>query len=75
MIWIMHAESNSTGQVWKIDGNQFCSWKDVPPKHIYNVDQELWDGELSLSACPGVASRPPRTNKTANPVGMPAVAW
>ena len=25
------------------------------------------DRELSLSACPGVVSRPPRTNKTANP--------
>ena len=38
---------------------------------MYKVDQELWDGELSLSACPGVVSRPPRTknkkNKTANP--------
>ena len=64
---IMHEESNST--------HQFCSWKDVPPKHIYKVDQELWDGELSLSACPGVVSRPPRTKKTANPRGMPVVAW
>ena len=34
---------------------------------MYKVDQELWDGELSLSACPGVVSRLPRTNKTANP--------
>ena len=30
---------------------------------MYKVDQELWDGELSLSACPGVMSRPPRTKK------------
>ena len=40
---------------------------------MYKVDQELWDGELSLSACPGVVSRPPRTKKTANPRGMPEV--
>ena len=36
---------------------------------MYKVDQELWDGELSLSACPGVVSRPPRTKKAANPRG------
>ena len=33
------------------------------PKTMYKVDQELWDGELSLSGCPGVVSRPPRTKK------------
>ena len=47
LIRIMHATLK------KFDGNQFCTWKDVPPKHIYKVDQELWDGELSLSACLG----------------------
>ena len=47
------------------------------PQNTYynNVDQELWDGELPLSACPGGGGRPPRKNKTANPRGMPAVAW
>ena len=42
---------------------------------IYKVDQKFWDGELSLSACPGAVSRPPRTKKTANPGGIRAVAW
>ena len=32
-------------------------------------------GRLSHSACPGVVSRPPRTNKTANPRDMPVVPW
>ena len=45
------------------------------PQNTYKVDQEFWDGELSLSACLGVRSRPPRSNKTANRAGMPAVAW
>ena len=44
------------------------------PQNTYKVDQEFWDGELSLSACLGVRSRPPRSNKTANRAGMPAVA-
>ena len=52
-------------------GNQYRSQKDVRKKYVYEVDQELWGGELSLFACPGVGNRPPRNKKLANPRGMP----
>ena len=49
-------------------------------RHLYFVHKtmHLWsmrspgDGELSLSACPGVGNRPPSENKIANPRGY---AW
>ena len=42
--------------------------KDVA-KNIYEVNQELGGGELSLSACPRVGNRPLRNKKIKNPWG------
>ena len=66
----MHEESNFE----KLMEINFALEKMYPQNTYIRFGQELWDGELSLSACPGVGSRPPSTNKTANPGGMPAVA-
>ena len=41
--------------------------KRCTPKYVYEVDQELGDGQLSLFACPGLENRPPRKSKFVNP--------
>lgn len=45
---------------------QYWSQKEAPKKYLYEVDQELGGGEMSLFACPGVGNRPPGKNKFAN---------
>ena len=40
-------------------------YKDVE-KFVYDVNQELGGGELSLPVYPGVGNRPPRKEKFAN---------
>ena len=47
----------------------FCTDKKDVAKNVYEVDQELGGGELSLSMCPGMGNRPPRKEKNANPRG------
>ena len=43
----------------------FCFWTDQidEAKNVYEVHQELGDGELSLSGCPGVRNKPPRNKQ------------
>ena len=48
---------------------RFCTDKNDVAKNVYEVDQELGGGELSLSACAGVGNRPPRKKKITNPRG------
>ena len=48
----------------------------MSPKNVYEVDQELGGGKLSLSACLGVGNRPPRKKKLQIPGGsVPGGAW
>ena len=46
--------------------NHYCSQKDVPPKKIPEVDQELGDGESFVILRP----TPPGNQKITNPRGM-----
>ena len=52
-------------------GNQYRSQRDVPKKYVYEVDQGLGGGEVSLFARSGVGNRPPRNKTLANPRGTP----
>ena len=47
----------------------FCTDQKDVAKNIYEVNQELGGGELSLSACPRVGNRPLRKKKIENPWG------
>ena len=47
----------------------FCTDQKDVAKNIYEVNQELGGGELSLSACPRVGNRPLRIKKIKNPWG------
>ena len=44
-------------------------------KNVYEVDQELGGGELSLSTCPGMGNRPPRKKKNCKSPGCAQGAW
>ena len=48
----------------------FCADQKDVAKNIYEVNQELGGGELSLSACPRVGNRPLRNKKIKNPWGV-----
>ena len=52
-------------------GKLYWSQKEAPKKYLYEVDQELKGGEMSLFACPGVGNRPPGKNKFAISGGVP----
>ena len=57
---------------WQVYEDQYCSQKDIPKTtYIYEVDQELGGGELTLFAYPRVGNRPLEKNKIANARG----AW